>query len=135
MMFRCPATAEARLHTAAHHATFQYEFNHPVPGQPDAIHSTELSFVFGYYPKEGNLAGPYAAADLKFADMVESYFTNFAKTGNPNGAGLPVWPELSAEAAYVKFTREGTVEEGKDLRGGPCNVFRDVIEARMKQGK
>ena len=133
IIFRCPATAEARWHTAAHQATFQYEFNHPVPGQPDAIHSTELSFVFGYYPKEGNLAGPYTATDLKFADMVESYFTNFAKTGNPNGVGLPVWPEFGAEAAYVKFTREGAVEAGMDLREGPCKVFRDVIEAGMKQ--
>jgi hypothetical protein len=46
-----------------------------------------------------------------------------------------VWPEFGAEAAYVKFTREGTVEEGKDLRGSQCKVFRDIIEARMKQGK
>jgi para-nitrobenzyl esterase len=134
-IFRCPALAEAQWHSMAHHATFQYEFNYPVPGQPEAIHSTDLSFVFGYYPKDGNLAGAYTAADWKFADMVESYFTNFAKKGNPNGAGLPVWPEFGATAAYVKFTREGTVEEGKDLRGGQCNVFRDIIEARMKQGK
>jgi len=135
MRFRCPATAEARWRTAAHHTTFQYEFNHPVPGQPDAIHSTELSFVFGFYPKEGNLAGPYTPADLKFADMVQSYFTNFAKTGNPNGAGLPVWPEFGAAAAYVKFTREGGVEVGNDLRAGPCKVFLDGIEERMKRGK
>ena len=133
--FRCPATAEARWRTAAHHTTFQYEFNYPVPGQPDAIHSTELSFVFGFYPKEGNLAGPYTPADLKFADMVESYFTNFAKTGNPNGAGLPAWPEFGADAAYVKFTRQGTVEQGKDLRGSPCKVFQDGVEERLKQTK
>ena len=134
-MFRCPASAEARWHTAAHHATFQYEFNRPVPGQPDAIHSTELSFVFGYYPKTGNLAGPYMAADWKFADMVESYFTNFAKTGNPNGEGLPMWPEFGAAAAYLKFTREGTVEAGKDLRGGTCQVWRDLIDAWLKQAE
>jgi len=124
MIFRCPATAEARSHTAANNTTFQYEFNHPVPGQPDAIHSTELSFVFGFYPKEGNLAGPYTAADRKFAGMVESYFTNFAKTGNPNGTGLPVWPEFGSEAAYVKFTRAGTVDEGHHLRGRFCRVYR-----------
>jgi para-nitrobenzyl esterase len=135
MIFRCPAAAEARWHSAARHATFQYEFNHPVPGQPEAIHSTDLSFVFGYYPKEGNLAGPYTAADWKFADMVESYFTNFAKIGNPNGPGLPAWPEFGTTAAYVKFTREGTVEPAKDLRGGQCNVFREIVETRMKQGR
>lgn len=134
-VFRCPATAEARWHAAAHHATFQYEFNHPVPGQPDAIHSTDLSFVFGLYPKEGNLAGSYTAADLKFADMVESYFTNFARTGNPNGTGLPVWPKFGADAAYVKFTREGMVEDANDLRGATCAVFREVMETQLKQAK
>ncbi len=135
IIFRCPATLQAQWHAAAHHATFQYEFNHPVPGQPDAVHSTELSFEFGYYPKEGNLAGPYAAPDLKFADLVENYFTNFAKTGNPNGAGLPVWPTFGKARSFVKFTREGTVEEGKDLRGGPCKVFKDIIEAQINKGK
>ena len=135
MSFRCPTTLEARWHTAAHHAVFQYEFNHPVPGQPEAIHSTELSFVFGDYPKEGNLAGPYTEADYKFAGMVQSYFTNFAKTGNPNGPELPAWPEFGTTAAYVKFTREGTVEEAKDLRGGPCRLFKDLIEMRLKQLK
>jgi para-nitrobenzyl esterase len=94
-----------------------------------------LSFVFGFYPKEGNLAGAYAAADLKTADQVESYFTNFAKTGNPNGTGLPVWPEFGPSAKYVKFTQSGTVEEAQDLRGAACKVYRDVVEARMKQGK
>lgn len=67
--------------------------------------------------------------------MVQSYFTNFAKTGNPNGAGLPKWPEFGTTAAYVKLTREGTVEEAKDLRGGPCGVYKDVIEMRLKQAK
>ena len=135
MSFRCPATLQARWHTAAHHAAYQYEFNHPVPGQPDAIHSTELSFVFGDYPKEGNLAGPYTEADYKFADMVQSYFANFAKTGNPNGPGLPEWPEFGATAAYVKFTRDGKVEEAKDLRGGPCKVFLGEIELQAKRQK
>jgi len=133
--FRCPSTAEGRWHSAAHHETYEYEFDHAVPGQPLAIHSTDLSFVFGFYPKEGNLAGAYAAADLKTADQVESYFTNFAKTGNPNGTGLPVWPEFGPSAKYVKFTQSGTVEEAQDLRGAACKVYRDVVEARMKQGK
>jgi para-nitrobenzyl esterase len=67
--------------------------------------------------------------------MVQSYFTNFAKTGNPNGPELPAWPEFGTTAAYVKFTREGTVEEAKDLRGGPCRLFKDLIEMRLKQLK
>lgn len=133
--FRCPATAEARWHTAAHHATYQYEFNHAVPGQPAAIHSTDLGFVFGFYPKTGNLAGSYADTDFKVSDMVESYFTNFAKTGNPNGAGLPNWPEFGSAATYAQITQGGQIATAKGLREPVCKVYRDVIEAQIKQGK
>jgi len=132
--FRCPATAEGRWHSAAHHATFEYEFDHAVPGQPAAIHSSDLGFVFGFYPKEGNLAGGYGDTDFKVSETVESYFTNFARTGNPNGEGLPKWPEFASAATFVKFTQGGTVEEAQDLRGAACKVYRDVIEAGMKPG-
>jgi para-nitrobenzyl esterase len=134
-MFRCPSTTEGRWHTAAHHPAFEYEFNKPVPGQPAAIHSTELSFVFGFYPSEGNLAGKYTETDTKVSDMVERYFTNFARTGNPNGEGLPQWPQFGEAGNYVKFTAEGTVDQAKDLRGAACTVFREVLETRMKQAK
>ncbi|MGA2848496.1 MAG: carboxylesterase family protein [Terracidiphilus sp.] len=133
--FRCPATTEGRWHTAKHHATYEYEFDHAVPGQPAAIHSSDLGFVFGFYPKEGNLAGNYSDTDYKVSETVENYFTNFARTGNPNGEGLPNWPEFGAAATYVKFTQGGTVEEAQDLRGAACKVYRDVIEAGMKPGK
>jgi para-nitrobenzyl esterase len=35
------------------------------------------------------------AYDLKLADMVSSYWVNFAKNLDPNGAGLPVWPAFN----------------------------------------
>ena len=134
-MFRCTSTTEARLHTAANNPAFQYEFNHPVPGQAAAIHGTDLTFVMGMYSKEGIPSGSSKGTDAQMADMVESYFTNFAKTGNPNGEGLPAWPEFGAAGNYVKFTSEGTVEQAKDLRGPECTVFRELIEMQPKQAK
>lgn len=134
-MFRCPATAEARWHTAAHHRAYEYEFDHAVPGQPASVHSTELGYVFGFYPTVGNLAGPYGETDGKISEMVESYFTNFAKTGNPNGTGVPNWPEFGSAAAYVQITQDGRIAAANDLRGPVCKLYRDVIEARIKQGK
>jgi para-nitrobenzyl esterase len=54
-----------------------------------------MAFVFGTLVASG--PGPHepaSAADRAFADILMAYWTNFAKTGNPNGAGLPEWPEF-----------------------------------------
>jgi len=37
------------------------------------------------------------------SELMSSYWTNFAKTGNPNGAGLPAWPEFSSKDQRVMF--------------------------------
>ena len=91
--------------------------------------------MFGFYPKEGNLAGNYSDTDYKVSETVENYFTNFARTGNPNGEGLPNWPEFGAAGTFVKFTQSGTVEEAQDLRSPQCKVYREAIEAGMKPRK
>jgi carboxylesterase type B len=46
--------------------------------------------------------------DHKLADIVSSYWANFAKTGNPNGKGLPHWPAFDA-------AQGGTMELGEKI--------------------
>jgi para-nitrobenzyl esterase len=133
IQFRCPATAQAGWHSAAKHPTYEYEFAHAIPGQEaqGAVHSSDLPYVFGYFPKEGNIAGKFTNLDIQLADLMESYWTNFAKTGNPNSAGLPEWPQFGVERKYIRFAQDGKVVPMTSLRDGPCGVYRASVTSRI----
>jgi para-nitrobenzyl esterase len=97
--FAWPTWAWARLQSKTGKGkVYVYYFSHrpPYPNAPQfkdwgAAHGGEISFVFGNF----SAAMPAGAADLKVVDEVSSYWTNFAKTGDPNHAGLPAWPAFT----------------------------------------
>jgi para-nitrobenzyl esterase len=62
------------------------------PGQPNrgASHTAEIPYAFNNLYLDRNR--PWTDADTTLADIMSSYWANFAATGNPNGKGLPVWP-------------------------------------------
>jgi para-nitrobenzyl esterase len=75
---------------------------------PSAIHVSEVPYVFQNLVPKVATAGPQAGVtvlpagqDLELADVMSSYWTNFAKTGNPNGGGLTAWPEYSGAGGTV----------------------------------
>ncbi len=126
LAFRCPATAQGAWHNAAHHPTYEYEFAHAIPGQEvqGAVHSSDLPYVFGYFPKWGNIAGNFTDVDSQLSGLMESYWTNFAKTGNPNSAGLPEWPQFGVERKFIRFQQDSKVVPLASLRDGPCGAYR-----------
>ena len=77
-------------------AVYTYFFNRalPWPEHPEfgAFHTSEVPYVFNNLEFVDR---PLEPVDFKVADQVSSYWVNFAKTGNPNGAGLAYWPEFS----------------------------------------
>jgi para-nitrobenzyl esterase len=83
--------------------------NPPAPaGQPafPAAHAAEVPYVFnnlGELPLFPDRSDPKLAAasapDRKVADEMSSYWANFARTGNPNGEGLPTWQEHKVGAS------------------------------------
>lgn len=81
---------------------YAYYFNHTppkLPGMPEfgPTHAAELPYVFNLLPPPRQ----WTANDYKLADQMSSYWTNFAKTGNPNSDDLPHWPNWTSDNPQV----------------------------------
>jgi para-nitrobenzyl esterase len=106
--FRCPSQHEAIAHARVA-PTYLYEFQHPQPGHPFTWHNAELDFLWGRWP------------DDTTANAMRHYWVNFARTGDPNGPGLPPWPRLTADAQpYMAFTNDGPVVRAAPPRRAVC---------------
>lgn len=64
-----------------------------------AFHSSELWYMFGTL---GKCWRPMEKADYELSERMVSYWTNFAKTGNPNGEGLPQWEPCTKANPHIQ---------------------------------
>ncbi|HTI65571.1 MAG TPA: carboxylesterase/lipase family protein [Gemmatimonadaceae bacterium] len=69
---------------------YRYYFARPRPGAQGAVHSAEIEYALGNLAT--NNVYTWTPDDEKVSSIMESYFANFITSGDPNGAGLPVWP-------------------------------------------
>jgi para-nitrobenzyl esterase len=71
----------------------------PAPPAKGAVHSAEIEYALGNLPT--NKVFDWTPDDYKVSEVMQGYFANFIKTGNPNGAGLPTWLAASQQGGQV----------------------------------
>ena len=69
-------------------------------GAHGAVHSAEIEYAMGNLPT--NRVYNWQPEDYKVSEIMQSFFANFIKTGNPNGLGVPEWPsDNSSGLVYI----------------------------------
>jgi para-nitrobenzyl esterase len=124
----CPALATDRL-LAAQVPTWAFEFadthapwfrDVPLPSFPTgAFHAAELQYLFsGAYA-----SGQLSPAQQRLSDEMVWTWTRFARTGNPNGAGITAWPRFRGAHGHIQSLAPGPggihpVDLGREHRCG-----------------
>ena len=132
--FRCGTVAQLIWHSRAGNRAYQFQFSRVPPGREavGAAHGSEIPYVFGTLSIASRAANApkYDSVDANVSDHIERYWTNFAKTGNPNGDSLPQWPKFEPTArAFIDLTASGPVAR-EGLRREACDLFIENIERK-----
>jgi para-nitrobenzyl esterase len=65
-----------------------------------AVHSAEIEYALGNL--DTNPLYVWTNDDRKVSATMSAYFSNFIKTGNPNGETLPVWSKASLDPGHIR---------------------------------
>ncbi|MBZ5612036.1 MAG: carboxylesterase family protein [Acidobacteriia bacterium] len=102
---------------------FEYHFSHlpEVVRDPKrgVSHASELVYVFGTLPPTAD------QGSREMSEAIMNYWTQFAKTGDPNQAGLPQWPAFQkGNEAYLEL--HNPIHAAKDLNKDKLDVFEKI---------
>jgi para-nitrobenzyl esterase len=136
MLLACPIGAEAALTTAAGNHAFVYSFDRSVPGKGQAnlgaFHAIELPYVFNAFQDRSWSWLPASEIDFKLSRTVETYWTNFAKTGDPTSPGLAAWPSwTSAKEPYLEFNQSGDAVPQQSFSPIFCHLSPDRLKQQL----
>lgn len=120
--FVCPSRRVMRSADKNGSPLYVYEFMDrnapqyfpPVSYPYGAAHTLEIQYVFPGYHGAAGVKKPLSAEQQKLSDAMIRYWTNFAKSGNPNGKGVPNWPRWTAAKEQTQILNTGKITTAKD---------------------
>jgi para-nitrobenzyl esterase len=129
-----PARMTARTFLAKAAPTYMYQFGYvPTAAQQrspyGAGHGSEVSYAFNTLNARWGPPAEPTVNEKELARVMNTYWANFAKTGNPNGAGLPTWQMYNNQNQYMLDVEL----DGKTIsKPDPRKARFDVVEKAMK---
>lgn len=132
-----PARMTARTFVAKGSPAYMYQFGYVSPAMRQRArygsgHGSEVSFVFNTLNARWGSPAEATAEEKELARIMNTYWANFAKTGNPNGSGLPDWPLYDTQ-------KEEMLDidlDGKPVaKPDPRKKRFDVVEKAFKNRK
>jgi para-nitrobenzyl esterase len=132
----CPIGAEAALTTNTGRRAFVYRFDRSVPGKGEAdlgaFHSLEIPYLFGTFQARTFRWLPFTPTDQKLSQIVQTYWTNFAKSGDPNRPGLPQWVAWSTDQeSYISFSKSGAAVPQQHFSPIYCQLSPDRLRGQL----
>lgn len=128
-----PARFTARAFVAKGTPAYLYLFSY-VPASMQGMmrfgapHASEIAYVFDTLRDRNGFT--VAAQDKEVAGMMNTYWANFAKTGDPNGRGLPMWPVYDPKKGEVfEFRQDGSAASAPDQRRARLDVMEKAVQA------
>jgi para-nitrobenzyl esterase len=96
---------------------YRYRFDQALPSDPKgpqlgAYHSAEIEYVFGMLDSKAHMG--WRPEDRQLSAQMQKYWANFARTGDPNGEGLPKWPVYKSSEGWPVMYLSAKSEAHKD---------------------